>query len=124
MDLSKEYILMCEKAVEIQNKWGWDTGDFYYAKYGIYTSTLDKNYAGVGKRDVEDRNRDEYVWLPRQDQLQGILEYSFDRLHQLAHIFYESSYQKDYTFTTLEQMWLTIVMAIKYNKSWNGTDWA
>ena len=65
MDISKEYIKMCEKAVEIQeirNQLG--LGD-YYSPYGHGFSLHGENKL-IDKHDI--------IWLPRQDQLQDMVK--------------------------------------------------
>ena len=63
MDISEKYIRMCSLAKEIQHKWSYENGDYVY-------DTIDGD-AGVWywhlSKDISD-----CVWLPRQDQLQGL----------------------------------------------------
>ena len=78
MDTSEEYIKMCQKATEVQ---------------------------ALCEADVEIESPS--IWLPRQDQLQGMVEYTV-------------GVNK---FNSMEQLWLAFVMSEKYNKKWDGKDW-
>jgi len=74
--------------------------------------------------------RDNLVWLPRQSQLQEMIDWKgFDisiDWHSLPCKFY---WAKDPLETqgvngdSMEQLWLAFVYKEKYNKVWNGTDW-
>ncbi len=123
MDTSKAYIKMCEKAEEIQNKWEPTKGDFIWGGYGILIWLWNTD--------------DKYIWLPRQDQLQGMLmtndnDYPYKNIWKLQKGF-ESCLDKDHWQTrdintvlamdSYERLWLAFVMKEKYNKIWNGEDW-
>ncbi|MHB8362719.1 MAG: hypothetical protein ACYDBX_03815 [Patescibacteria group bacterium] len=134
MDTSKEYIKMCEKADEIQRKWEWGKGDYYYSKYGIYTDILlNKDYINAGKPDAEERNADEYIWLPRQDQLQEMMfpqlstglsvHYTFADFIDENYLHYPVEMAKEYDKLSMEQLWLMYVMKEKFNKTWNEDKW-
>jgi hypothetical protein len=119
MDISSEYIKMCEKAEEIQamkphsffdGGIELERGDYYYnvqsRKTGVQTSSW-RNF----------RN----LWLPRQDQLQ---EMAFDKVtidclegFRLFFIHFQDN------FDTMEQLWLAYVMKTKFSKTWNGEEW-
>ena len=136
MDTSEKYIRMCESAQEIQDikrkfnsqvRYGLDVGDYYWIKRLNIVGILEEN--GIGSVDS--------IWLPRQDQLQEMIEFenlermSFQDFHE-RHIrfnrFVNSLYQRHesgainihiYNFESLEQLWLSFVMKEKYNKTWN-----
>jgi hypothetical protein len=63
VDTSEKYVKICESAKEIQWKWNCRSGDFVYDPAFEEVQVLlyypAKDYT-------------EYVWLPRQDQLQEI----------------------------------------------------
>ena len=70
MDKSINYILMCKEAQEIQGMWCHSrcmSGDWYFhiALDGVYVVS-----------DIEQRNEN-CIWLPRQDQLQKLIEGNF-----------------------------------------------
>lgn len=101
MDLSKERILMCDEAIEIQKHWKPKVGDYVWKKYSVFGELIDEQIWDKDKMseiiiltfksDVvgwyhatnekgESRtftNQEELykatcVWIPRQDQLQKI----------------------------------------------------
>jgi len=98
MDFSKQYILMCEQAEELQDSWLPTYGDYVVSAQHClrnkksnpnllivqeyqYKDTFKKHikkeekliysFYKNGSRDV--KHRVDKVWLPRQDQLQNIL---------------------------------------------------
>ena len=121
MDVSSEYVKMCEKAVEIQALAPKPTilgGNFWHYPEGATGAPI--------------------VWLPRQDQLQEMLRYyPKDRPSELIYgnlaiIFGDWCASLHNTYTkylrleakmSMEQLWLAFVMKEKYNKVWNGADW-
>ena len=79
MDISKEYVKMCEKAVEIQNLWKPQDFDFVMGQYisvikvweivqDVGHASLKPLFTTAGKWAWY--SREELIWLPRQDQLQ------------------------------------------------------
>lgn len=125
MDTSKEYVEMCRKAVEIQQLKQYVDGCYYSDVYSgkqyvsIVCNSCEIEYGG----DME--FSDTAVWLPRQDQLQEIMDVSgIDDLESIFHAWYqEILIDKGYKKTTFEQLWLAFVMKEKFNKIWNGKDW-
>ena len=92
----------------------------------------------IGAPDSEDyKNESEHLkknsfWLPRQDQLQKIIEPDDSKVHLIIIKVIESQYfelsKGDYVaaprkFYSMEQIWLAYVMKEKYNKTWNEEDW-
>jgi len=134
MDTSKEYILQCEKAVEIQKLHKMNTGDCYYqtkddSDYceGAFTcwNGLRPN-AGYHDYDSWWYFPDDCIWLPKQDQLQEMVKtekYGCDKNFWLLEDFmrWRNKYAEDNA--SMEQLWLAFVMKEKYSKTWNGTDW-
>ena len=113
MDLSKEYIKMCD-CPEIQDLWSNEKGNF------------------MG--DTEN----EPIWLPRQDQLQEMIykgECMFDRRELLDKfrefcLEFETSvvYQEPIApgwakHPSYEQLWLVFVMWEKHRMTWTGSEW-
>jgi len=143
MDTSKEYILQCEKAGEIQKlkvckdtKSGreFDIGDIVIdcMNRGIEWVGGTFNKAGKvqttsGYYTTRDYDEEMFIWLPTQDQLQEMVEYSvwFEKIYR----FYEwLQYSKEgetpcVKFDSMEQLWLAFVMSERYQKHWSGTDW-
>ena len=67
------------------------------------------------------------VYTPRQDQLQGMVEYvgGLQSLTWVIHDFSESEYGSRFTISgTMEQLWLALVMKEKHGKVWTGDTWA
>ena len=79
----------------------------------------------------------ELIWLPRQDQLQEMIEdETLFPAHRRATLIVnwlqnEQWFDKDgnshwkhqINYDSMEQLWLAFVMKEKYNKVWNGEDW-
>ena len=73
------------------------------------------------------------LWLPRQDQLQDILDENYVHIIGEFKKFAYSEYNNSVfsacgTFCptengSMEQLWLAFVMNEKYNKVWDGTKW-
>lgn len=68
-------------------------------------------------------------WLPRQDQLQDMLDDVFSnreivpltaKLHDVCvHLIQKHNFRG----RTMEQLWLAYIMHEKYGKTWNGQEW-
>lgn len=105
MDTSLKYIKMCEKAEEIQSQ-----GSKHYGDTMCFS-------AWSGREEV---------WLPRQDQLQEMLDdYSPVRF---AWALIDSDKMNTnclsrFSHKEMEKMWLAFVMKEKFNKIWNGENW-
>ena len=139
MDTSKEYIKMCEKAKEIQNLWKPRTGDVFAHIHPEKLRIVERNpiyEAGVGHTLAEKgdiiplainftNRQSNYIWLPRQDQLQEIVSSNVDKLLDAFSIWEEGTgfiRERD-NFTSMEQLWLAFIMEEKYKKIWNGKSW-
>jgi hypothetical protein len=125
MDTSKEYILMCEKAVEIQEvKDFFNEGDFVVNPLSFKKTSSVISYSRA-KIDINQN----MIWLPRQDQLQGMVEYCpLDLIQKFKNFCWRSheGIKLDYEAVSkmsMEQLWLAFVMKEKYNKTWNGKEW-
>ena len=123
MDTSETYIEMCEKAEEIQGRELVD-GDWYATVFrdGVFL---------VYPHDAWDipyyrHHRVECVWLPRQDQLQEMVDLP-SPLHMLEHlnswIMTEVRGTNPALLTSMEQLWLAFVMKEKYGKVWGDGEW-
>lgn len=126
MDTSKEYILMCEEAKEIQNlkriKYGFEL------KYGDYFTMPDRRidiclYQKSPKFDLGSG----MIFLPRQDQLQEMVKPNKYNSYWLVQKMYEFVNEKNAGELTgnpsCEQLWLAFVMHEKYGKTWDGEEW-
>jgi hypothetical protein len=151
MDTSKEYILMCEKAREIQKAWDEKLVPSFFFDYALDRVTIRIWVPEALRKKITDPitsqrliisieenrpidkwipegNKAPVIWLPRQDQLQGILPWA---LASLIHGMYWFVYNREgvktekdlYGFTSMEQLWLAFVMSEKFKKTWNGKEW-
>ena len=99
MDNSPEYILMCEKAQEIQ--------DLEPAGFNLHSETE--------------------IWLPRQDQLQEMCFYEnrntlFVLQVQDFYCFFFRQLLLDIHNGSMEKAWLMYVMETKFSKRWNHNE--
>ena len=63
------------------------------------------------------------IWLPRQDQLQEMVEKTIPDVAGLLAFALEQGQPVREAYPTWEQLWLAFVMKEKYKKVWNGTEW-
>lgn len=133
MDTTEQYIKMCEKLSEFKER-KYQEGDYFVFDYaGKHTVSI--VYIEVGRNVLDGFkanhkekpwNRDDLIWLPRQDQLQEMV-YGINSSRGLLKLFWE--YWEDYLWplsdeqTSFEMLWLDYVMHIKYNQIWNGKEW-
>ena len=118
MDTSESYIKMCEQAKEIQAICNYNRYDYFGVRNSKHTF----------RWDINNKPRDEYIWLPRQDQLQEMAEpISKDelirRFFEWYHHWFMSQDAPTACHTSMEQLWLAFVMKEKYNKIWSNGDW-
>lgn len=126
MDTSETYIKMCEKAEEVQKEWLIHSGDFFFDKQSKYEWTNPVGVVGdeiiieVTKRLKAKEFKQNNIWLPRQDQLQEMVEEE-----PLACIDGIKNFWVEINFPNFswEQLWFAFVMKEKFNKVWSGTDW-
>ena len=126
MDTSVEYIEMCEKAKEIQNMQEnavallWD--DIIEIK-SIF-KPLYRRSSQFGVRQIIEREH--FIWLPRQDQLQEMIKglpiNHVLRISKFVENLDDGS-GKILEWDSMEQLWLAFVMKEKYGKTWNGKEW-
>ena len=118
MDTTPKYILMCEKAEEVQRlKWKKEVcGRLIWSKH-LQTAI---------QCDYSDGLMEYEVWLPRQDQLQEMIDKELG--HLLAAFFWwatkgpdghTTDVKKIHKCDTMEQLWLAFVMHEKYQKQWS-----
>ena len=149
MDTSKEYIRMARMAVEVQEKWVPQFGDWFFDEEikkmagklkkelgiaalphlsGIYCyqeGTMNCECCGE-EFDLLTFDKfypqSDVIWLIRQDQLQDMYRKSIPAII-LLHKFKEWAYKEHEGLTSMEQLWLAFVMHEKYGKKWDGEDW-
>ena len=134
MGTSAEYINMCEKASEIQEQWKPKEHDMMATKYKSEYQNEDgticvRHHIPCTVFDVFDMRKrvgKDYhwiVWLPRQDQLQEMLQ-PCGFITLLREFSQESLLRiREEPYDSMEKLWLAFVMKEKYNKVWNGEDW-
>lgn len=140
MDASEKYRKMCEKAGEVREHWNPHWGDWYMeyddpcsaddpvsGYYGEWKLRLQDNEQLFSK-SVLDFMKSAYIYLPRQDQLQEMLQFECG-LTEKHHRFYEYIQNMNYDreqfaspfqlLESFEQLWLAFVMHEKYGKVWD-----
>ena len=113
MDTSEIYIGMCN-CEEVQNQ---DCGGLY--KMG--TPFGDVLFYTNDKKGCSDD-----VWLPRQDQIQELLndfKIYTPLVGQMLDEFYEFEGMARKEFESFERLWLSFYMSEAHNKYWNGEEW-
>ena len=136
MDTSETYIKMCERAEEIQDEWVPKMGDWVCsATHCLRNKKSRRNVRVVQYIEIkrhlpiihsresmgtmDAKYRVDVIWLPRQDQLQEMVNRpSLSWMLRDA-----SNFEHDVEFDSMEQLWLAFVMKEKYNKIWNGSEW-
>ncbi len=133
MDTFKTYVKMCEKAEKIQEGWNPREGDFFErSEVELQWNETEGYNARVEIRQVRCFSKDlsipgtlipEPVWLPRQDQLQDMINKDPFKLHAGFDSFiFDSKGSMDWA-QSMEQLWLAYTMKEKFNKVWNGEEW-
>ena len=142
MDCGADYISMCQKAKEIQNHipLAWDC---YLCLHNKKEEVkILSGYETDGGAYGPNVCKEDYcsfwefkVWLPRQDQLQAMLEDNVTakedtRLYKTgANLIVPAfwgwfcRYSNSNIAGSMEQLWLAYVMFEKYEKKWTGTEW-
>ncbi len=136
MDTSKEYIEMCQRAEEIQDKHEWVFGD-YFSEWisspyewddGDERKNFKPHYTKGRLFRFPSQKDDTNVWLPRQDQLQEMVPGYIEQsrfVAPLADKFADFAVDcandpRHWMFSTFEQLWLSFVMIKKYRKAWDS----
>ncbi len=122
MDTTPKYILMCEKAEEVQKGASWSgyKKEFFTHLGLIWIDCNGEWWAKEG----EVRFGYDWVWLPRQDQLQEMIlgpvpvvkdYYDLNILFAL----YTERAMVHQRLQSYEQLWLTFVMRERYQRRWD-----
>ncbi len=151
MDTSREYIKQCEKAEEIQISHELEETDYYaqYEKVGGHSVPeyqMWRTYTYCDEYNI-DEQEGKVIWLPHQGQLQEMIgEFINDELglvnsdethrHGIISAFVafkcwlnEQYHNEPFVcvptncFNSGEQLWLAFLLAEKYGKYWDGSDW-
>ena len=72
-----------------------------------------------------DKEIKKFIWLPRQDQLQEMIDWQNLGPAKVTEMGYRlfKFLEIPHSFTSMEQLWLAFAMWEKYHKTWNGEDW-
>jgi len=131
MDCGNDYIKMCD-CEEVQGGWELKEGDFV---------SWSKPFKCVEVFNIDDVEawsaykirKDNGHWLPRQDQLQGMIglsvrstlcqfvQFVWDFLGASETLFVSNEYIKQ--FKSMEQLWLAFVMHELHGKWWDEGKW-
>jgi hypothetical protein len=119
---------MCQKAKAIQENWQPTDWDYMYifefdmVDVIVGTETDEGLYSYEASHVVA--KKDEFVWLPRQDQLQDILTPG-EQLNIWWLIMAIDGKMKSagYESISWEMIWLAYVMEAKYKCDWQGDKW-
>lgn len=139
MDKSEQYIKMCENASNIQLEWEIQNGDFVYTRGdksegGLY---LEGVYVVWNERlplsGYHNWDDNWYLpschWLPRQDQLQEILDRSSEKQCYCnvclleAFTKFSAGEEAEKQYLSMEHLWIRFIMWNNYKKKWNGLTW-
>lgn len=127
MDKTNEYIEMCKKANEMHNHES-ESGDWYADDcHGLHILSIN-DFLPSDKRTHSEICEEEYIWLPRQDQLQEMIQGSFKEVMDKENEFANGSYPL-YPYMALshfkskEQLLLGLIMKEEHNKLWTGINW-
>lgn len=130
MDETVLFNRMCLEAKEIQKLWDRQLIGDIVSVAGTIGVIIQQETPEI-TIDVPFRvittSKNKVIWLPRQDQLQNIVQGK--RYYRVLERFYQwyilkivetSLLEK---FKSLEQLWLAFVMKEKFNKKWDGEKW-
>jgi len=138
MDTSETYIKMCD-CEEIQKGNEFVEGDIFYERLsqpqsGGYQAGVHfeyEDYTWGSHANDKTYTRERLVWLPRQDQLQAMVDGTGGFYHTLRELQgFAQSVINDIEgkhgnrgLNSMEQLWLAFVMSELYGKIWNGENW-
>lgn len=121
----------------------YDDGGRYYSFNHIYMDGLVVGTVFSENPHGRRYKLDDVIWLPRQDQLQGLLSktctlgYFISGLHEFfdpeslcpdgeyppCKKCSEAGKERRTMYETMEQYWLAFIMSELFTKKWNGTEW-
>ena len=127
MDTTEKFIAMC-KAKEIQSRWRPADGDFYVYSVVIKDPQIMIRSAKFG---IEPMDLSQWIWMPRQDQLQDMLSATVTIGYMIVGLeaFYDPERycrkcsdvgeRRRLAHDTMCQWWLAFVMREKFGKEWD-----
>lgn len=131
MDTSETYIKMCEKAEEIQKlrntifKSEKPVGQYPAGKYKLMDTGDVFFQEGMEIQCSFGIAYPNSIWLPRQDQLQEMVDISnHDLISRFTNWYFcLNSWHEYVPCKSMEQLWLAFIMKEKFRKIWNGENW-
>ena len=129
---------------EIQKGHKWATGDYFLAEHAVWIigdasfvykadnqgfhHRLDRPVATLGQtKEMEDTILSgRIIWLPRQDQLQEMVQKEYEEGWRLAQRFSEWLTVQQITPInkwSMQQLWLAFVRKENHNKVWSDEGW-
>ncbi len=141
MDTTEVYIKMCDcPEIQVLRDIGsWQNGDFIGDRVDNHYSVHHRGNDAWADVKPWIKHRIEWVWLPRQDQLQEMVnlagrEFCFrnewtndesynDELASKTMVWRGESCSWVVHAKSMEQLWLAFCMSEKFNKIWDGGEW-
>lgn len=126
MDTSKKYVKMSELS---GLSWKPEAGNWYYDKRFKRVSIVIEKCLLPENVGIFDEFKRDFVPLFLQDQLQDMVKDNYEVVQDLIHRFHEVCFFGDggdfntMDYDSMEQLWLAFLLAEKYNKYWDGTNW-
>jgi len=119
---------MCKKAAEIQDSWVFARGDTFvhHLEGAIIEKVLNPIYLfsrnNLGRKGIDYGGC--LIWLPRQDQLQEMIEWKKIFIVKEGKEYQQRSLGDILLrANSMEQLWLAFVMKEKFNKRWDNKKW-
>lgn len=128
MDTSETYLKMCD-CPEIQKLWKPKLGDWYWNIIGHMECIRMERVTDKRRKFHSKINYNEeknFIWLPRQDQIQEMLPFSNLAPHALLLCFWnfvDKDIEHIFIYTSMEQLWLAFYQKEVHNKTWSGKEW-
>jgi len=124
MDCSDQYVKMCQKAEEIQKLWSPSEGDVFVDEL-CHVTIVNPMILDHLNKSLKEGKRKDYIWVPKQGQLQDMLLPMFERncfwMFEECYKFIQPPYPAK--IESMEQIWLSFAMREKFGKIWNDEDW-
>lgn len=122
------YIKMCD-CPEIQGQRITTIGNHYFDKVTQAVLIVGQWYPGQSEFQFNpinfDLSLDSYVWLPSQEQIQGMLNIKTG--YFLLHSFFNKAFKENVYFyyreKSIDQIWVCFYMQEKHEKIWDRNKW-
>ena len=120
MDKTKEYIAQCD-CPEIQGLFEGNDGDVtaYLSEWDVSGNPRRINTCWPFQAPIKD-----FIWLPRQDQLQEMVDLEpISLLLARFRGWFKNEVIHRKCLDSMEQLWLAFVMFELHGKKWDGREW-